>query len=733
MQDKSYKIEFAGRPLEVVFSRLAEQADGSVVVKYGGTVALVTAVMAKTARPDGDFFPLTVDYEEKYYAAGKIYGSRFIRRETRPSEGAILTARMIDRTIRPRFDPRIRREVQIVTTILSIDGENDPDFPGLLGASLALSTSPIPFSGPVAGIRVARANEEWVINPTYKERETATLDLFAGGIREKINMIEVGAKEVSEEDALEALELAQEEIRKLAEWQEKIIAEKGVEKEALVFVEPDRELVEKVKAFLKDKLEEAIFTPRRDARDRRIRPLLQELEDYMKEAGEERNIGKARFIFDEEVNELVHKKALEESRRADGRAPDEIRPLDITTGALPRTHGSALFMRGNTQALSVVTLGAPGDVLLLQGMEVTGEKRFLHHYNFPPYSVGETGRMGSPGRREIGHGALAEKALFPLIPTKENFPYTIRIVSEILSSNGSSSMASVCGSSLALMDAGVPIPKHAAGISMGLMLGEKGEYKILRDIQGPEDHHGDMDCKVAGTRDGITAIQMDVKVEGVTLKILKDALEGAKKAREEILGKMEKVIAEARPNLSPFAPRVISIQIPQEKIREVIGPGGKVINAIIGETGAQIDIEDSGLVFITAENEAAAEKALEWIKNIIREFKVGEMLSGRVIKILDFGAIVELLPGHEGMVHISELAPYRIERVEEIVKVGDVIPVKVKEIQPDGRIRLSHVEARKDLGEEMEIPAGKMPRREGPPLRDDDKLRRRGFRERRRF
>lgn len=732
MQEKSYKIEFAGRPLEVVFSRLAEQADGSVVVKYGGTVALVTAVMGKTDKIDGDFFPLTVDYEEKYYAAGKIYGSRFIRRETRPSEAAILAARMIDRTIRPRFDPRLRREVQIVTTILSIDGENDPDFPGLLGASLALSTSSIPFSGPVAGVRVAKINGEWVINPTYKERETALLDLFAGGIKGKINMIEVGAKEVGEEDALGALELAEAEIQKLAEWQESIISEKGGEKETVVFAEPDRELVEKVKTFLKDKLESAIFTPRQSPRDRRIRPLLQELEDYIKEIGEERNLSRARFIFEEEVNALVHKKAVEEKTRSDGRKPDEIRPIEILAPVLPRTHGSALFMRGNTQALSVVTLGAPGDVLLLQGMEVTGEKRFLHHYNFPPYSVGETGRMGSPGRREIGHGALAEKALFPLIPLKEEFPYTVRVVSEILSSNGSSSMASVSGSSLALMDAGVPIKKHVAGISMGLMLGERGQYQVLTDIQGPEDHHGDMDCKVAGTRDGITAIQMDVKIEGVTLEILKDALAGAKKARGEILEKMEKIIAEPRPALSPFAPRVISIQIPQEKIREVIGPGGKVINAIIGETGAQIDIEDTGMVFITAENEASAEKALEWVKNIIREFKVGEMLSGRVIKILDFGAIVELLPGHEGMVHISELAPYMVERVEEIVKVGDVIPVKVKEIQQDGRIRLSHVDARRDLGEEMEIPAGKIPRRE-TPLRDDDKLRRRGFREKRRF
>jgi len=712
MEQKSYETQFAGRPLKVDFSNLAEQADGSVVVTYGDTLALVTAVMGKEDRTELDFFPLTVDYEEKYYAAGKIYGSRFVRRETRPTEIAVLTGRMIDRTIRSRFDHAMRRDVQVVVTILSVDGDNDPDFPGLLGASLALSSSPIPFSGPVAGVRVAKVDGQFGVSPTYKERERATLDIFVGAASERINMIEVGAQEAGESEITEAVALAQGEIQKLILWQDEILKDRAVEKVKVFLAKPDPELQEKVRAFLKDKLEPALFAPRKDAKDKRIAPLKKELEHYVLSIGEEKNLAGAFTLFDEEANEFVHKKYVEEEKRADGRGLDEIRPITIMLGVLPRTHGSAIFSRGNTRALSVVTLGAPGDTLMMQGMEVTGEKRFLHHYNFPPYSTGETGRLGGPGRREIGHGALAERALMPLIPKRGEFPYTVRLVSEILSSNGSSSMASVCGSSLALMHAGVPIKKHAAGIAMGLMMLPDGRYKILTDIQGPEDHYGDMDFKVAGTRDGITAMQMDVKIEGITLEMLEQGFLQAKKAREEILAKLEAAIDKPRGELSPFAPRVITIQIPQDKIRDVIGPGGKVINAIIAETGAAIDIEDSGMVFITGSTEEAANKALEWIKNITREFKVGELLYGKVIKLLDFGAIVELLPGQEGMVHISELAPYHVPKVDDVVHIGDVIPVKIIESQQDGRVRLSHKDAKKELGEAQPIPEGAELRRE---------------------
>lgn len=723
MEKKVFQLTFAGRPLTVEFSRLAEQADGAVLVTYGETVALVTAVMGKEDRPEIDFFPLTVDYEEKYYAAGKIYGSRFVRRESRPSEVAVLTGRMVDRTIRPRFNHAMRRDLQVVVTILSIDGENDPDFPGLLGASLALMHSRIPFSGPVAGVRIAKVGAELVLSPTYKEREGAHFDLFVGGTSNRINMIELGGKEAREEDVQRAVSRAEEEIKKLTRFQEEILAEFSQEKEDVLLAKLDPELERLTREFLKDRLEDALFSPRKDAKDHRIALLKKEFEEYVEGLDRGAEVGKATTIFEETVNDLVHKKSIDEGKRPDGRAPDEIRPIEIEIGVLPRTHGSALFSRGNTQALSVVTLGAPGDILLLQGMEVTGEKRFLHHYNFPPYSVGETGAFRGPGRREIGHGALAEKALLPLIPKKEDFPYTVRVVSEILSSNGSSSMASVCGSSLALMDAGVPIPKHVAGIAMGLMTRADGRHQILTDIQGPEDYHGDMDCKIAGTRDGLTAIQMDVKIEGITGEIFEKTLAQARKAREEILEKMEVVLSEPRSSLSPFAPRVVSLQIPQEKIRDVIGPGGKMINAITGETGATIDIEDSGLVFVTAENEAAAAKAVEWIKNITREFKVGELLHGKVTKILDFGAIVELAPNQEGMVHISELAPFHVEKVEDVVKIGDVIPVRIKETQQDGRIRLSLKDAREELGEETPVPPHYARNREEHPPRSGDRRR----------
>lgn len=716
MTQKKYSLEFAGRPLEVEFSNWAEQADGAAVVKYGGTVALVTSVMGKKDRVEIDYLPLTVEYEERYYAAGKIYGSRFIRRESRPTEVAVLTGRMVDRTIRPRFNPLMRRDIQVIVTILSMDAENDPDFPALLGASLALGSSSIPFQGPIAGVRVGIIDGRLVVNPSYAERGEAQLDLFVGGTGERINMVEAGGKDITEEKVLEAAQLGQSELSKLIEWQENILREINPEKEEVFLVEADPGVEKGIKPFTGGRLEEAVYEKDKAARQSKINLLKNEMFDQLRQANSSaEELRTADWLFEKAIDELVHKKIIEEEKRPDSRKLDEIRPLEIAVGVLPRTHGSAIFMRGNTHALSVITLGAPGDILLQQGMEVTGEKRFIHHYNFPPYSVGETGPMRGPGRREIGHGALAEKALVPLIPSKENFPYTIRIVSEILSSNGSSSMASVCGASLALMDAGVPIPTHAAGIAMGLMT-RQDQYKILTDIQGPEDHHGDMDCKISGTKDGVTAMQMDVKIEGITTQILKEILDQAKKARLEILAAMNAVIAAPRPQLSPYAPRILTLQINPDRIRDVIGPGGKTINAIIAETGVSIDIEDSGLVFITAENEAAAQKAIERVKSLTRELKVGEILRGKVTRILDFGAIVEILPNQEGMVHISELAPWRVPSVESIVKLGDVIPVKIKEVSPDGKIRLSLKEAKAELGEAESPPEGAEPRRREPGL-----------------
>lgn len=698
MNEQKFTIELAGKPLEAKFSRVAEQADAACIVTYGQTVVLVTVVMGRRDQTELDYFPLVVDYEEKYYAAGKIYGSRFVRRESRPTEIAILTGRMVDRTIRPRFDQRIRRGVQIVTTILSIDGENDPDVPALIGASLALTVSPIPFDGPVAAARVAKVDGKFVISPTYRERENAALDVFFGGTEGRLNMIDGAAKEAAEEEIVEAGTLAHEEIKKIIAWQNEIQKKIGLKKTEVALAEPDAEIQRNVREFLKDRLYAAVYERDKVVRQSKTDELKNAMLERLKETGvTPEMIPAAEHLFDNAIDLLVHDKIVNEGARPDGRALNEVRPLEIQVGVLPRVHGSALFIRGNTQALSVVTLGAPGDVLLQQGMEVTGDKRFIHHYNFPPYSVGEIGRLGAPGRRDIGHGALAEKAVTPLIPAKEEFPYTIRVVSEILSSNGSSSMASVCGMSLALMDAGVPIKKSAAGIAMGLMMLDDGRYAILTDIQGPEDHHGDMDCKIAGTNTGITAIQMDVKIDGITPGMLSEILNQAKESRLFILEAMSKTLPEARPELSPFAPRIITIEIHPDKIRDVIGPGGKVINAITAATGVAIDIEDTGLIFVTAENEAAAQKAIEWIKNITRELKAGEIFQGKVTKILEFGAIVEILPNQEGMVHISELAPYRVRAVEDIVKVGDIIPVKVKEITQDGKIRLSLKEAKREL------------------------------------
>ena len=701
---EKFKLEIGKRELKIELRNLAEMAAGSCLVQYGDTLVLSTVVISEGEREGIDFFPLTVDYEERYYAAGKILGSRYIRRESRPSDEAILTSRLIDRAIRPLFPKDLKREVQIVVTCLSWDRENDPDIIGLIAASLVLSLSKVPWSGPISAVRVGKIGDEFILNPTYEEREKSELDLVITGVKKSgeilINMLEAEASEISEEVILKATEWAMPYLKKLIDFQNQIAKEAGEEKISIEVPPQDLELEKEIKEFLGTKLEKAFFQKGKKGGMEEVNNLKEELVYYIQKkhaarAGDEAEASSSpsltfvRLVFEEEIERLIHENVIKHERRPDGRKLDEIREISCEAGILPRTHGSGLFCRGQTKSLSILTLGAPGDVKLLEGMEIVGKKRFMHHYNFPPYSTGEIKPIRGPGRRDIGHGMLVEKALFPLIPSVEEFPYTIRIVSEILSSNGSTSMASVSSSSLALMDAGVPIKKPATGIALGLMQNSKGDYKILTDIQGPEDHHGDMDLKVAGTQDGITAIQMDVKITGISQKILKEVLEQGKRARLQILDKIKKVLEKPRPELSPFAPKILILQINPEKIREVIGPGGKVINGIIKECGVSIDIEDTGKIFVTAEKEEAAKKAVSWIKNITREVKVGEVFQGKVKRILDFGAFVEIFPGQEGLVHISQLAPFRVERVEDIVKVGGIYPVKVISIDEQGRINLS--------------------------------------------
>ncbi len=692
MEKKQFKIDLAGRELKVEIGQFAGQANGSVLLTYGGTTVLATVTMSKNLGR-GDYFPLMVDYEEKFYAAGKIKSGRFMKREGRATDEAILTGRMIDRVLRPCFDGRIRNEVQVVSTVLSFDKENDPDIPSLLAASLALGISNIPFNGPVAGLRVSQTEGEWVLNPSYEAREQGDLDLVVAGKEGKINMLEGGAKQVSEETVLKAIEFCLPHVKKVNEFQKKIIDEIGVEKAELEMREIDSSLRDEVNKWLGDKLEKAVYQPEKkermndldDLKDELITALTEDLPETEKNEKE----GQIENILEDEIDKLVHQNILKSEKRPDGRKLDQVRPIKSQVGLLARTHGSGLFERGQTQALSVVTLGSPGDEQTVESMEMETKKRFFHHYNFPPFCVGEVKPMRGPGRRDIGHGALAEKALLPLMPDREKFPYTIRLVSEILSSNGSSSMASVSGSSLALMDAGVPIKNHISGIAMGLVMGSESDAKVLTDIQGPEDHYGDMDCKVAGTKLGMTACQMDVKIGGVSLEILKKTFEQAKKARLEIITQMEKAIEKSKPELSSFAPRIITIRINPEKIRLVIGPGGKTINEITDETGVKIDIEDDGLISITSDDGESGKKALEWVSSLTREVKPGEVFKGRVTKIIDFGAFVRILPEQEGLVHISELSDERVEKVEDVVKVDQEVTVKVKNIDDLGRINLT--------------------------------------------
>ncbi len=691
MERKTYSFELGGQTLTAEFGNYAAQANGAVLMHYGDTVVLVTACMSKEPREGIDFFPLLVDYEEKMYAVGKIPGS-WGRREGKPTEVAILNARLIDRPLRPLFPEGFRNDVQIVATVLSVDTDFAPEIAATIGASLALLVSDIPFDLPLAGVRVGLIDGKFILNPSVLEQEKSQLNIMVSGTAEAITMVEAGANEVSEETALEAILFAHQEIKNITEWQKAIWEEIGKPKREVVLAQTDKDLKKLVFEQGLAKMSQALRTTEKLARQEAVENVKKELSEKLVEIlGEEDYLnreGQVRSLIDElEVSE-VRRMITEEKIRPDGRGLTEIRPIRCDVGVLPRVHGTGMFHRGQTQVLSVCTLGCLNDVQLLDGLTEEDKKRYIHHYNFPGFSVGEVRPMRTPGRREIGHGALAERALLPVIPKEEEFPYTIRVVSEVLESNGSSSQASICGSTLALMDAGVPIKKPVAGIAMGLVKGEKN-FTILTDIQGLEDHFGDMDFKVAGTNDGITALQMDIKVTGVNKEILSQALKQAKEAREFILRKMAEVIAEPRAELSPYAPRMVTMQIDPEKIRDVIGPGGKTIRSIIADTGVEIDIQDDGTVYIASVDMVAADKAVKRINDLTKEVQVGEIYDGVVTKIAKFGAFVEILPGKEGLVHISKLANERVANVEDVVQVGDSIMVKVVEIDQQGRINLS--------------------------------------------
>jgi len=695
MTNMEFTKDIAGKKLLVKIDNLAEQANGSVFAQLGETLVLATATMSNTDIEGQDFFPLTVEFQERYYAAGKILGSRFVRREGRPSEESILTARLIDRAIRPLFPEHLRREVQVIITCLSWDEENDPDIPGLLAASLALGISDIPWNGPVGIVRIAKLKDKIIVNPTYQQREEAGLEVTVSGVEEKngvlINMIEAEASEKNEKEIKDTIEETQKIIKDLIIFQKEIIQKIGKEKVYIEEPETFEEIDKQIEQNFKEKLERTLVQPPSIQNKKEMQNLQNEILEFVKENFGEEKVGYAKTLIKKILKEALKKLVLEKEIRPDGRKLDEIRPVQAYAGILPRTHGSGLFIRGATKSLSIVTLGSPSDQKLIEGMEFRGKKRFMHHYNFPPYCSGEIKPLRGPGRREIGHGMLGEKALRPLIPNFEEFPYTIRVVTEILSSNGSTSMASVSSSSLALMDAGVPIKRPAAGIAVGII--QEGEkYKLLTDIQGPEDHLGGMDFKVAGTEKGVTAIQLDVKIKGVTLKIIEEVLERAKTARLQILKTTNKTLSSPRKELSPFAPKITSLQIDPEKIGQVIGPGGRTINDIIEKYEVSIDIEPDGHIYISSSSEEANQKAAEWIKNLTRELKIGEVFQGKVTKILDFGAIVELFPERDGLLHISRISDKRIRKVEDVLKIGDIIPVKIIEIDDLGRPRLALVQ-----------------------------------------
>lgn len=681
-----WSMQLGGKELKISTGKLAKQASGSALVQYGDTVVLVTATGSAEPRQGVDFFPLTVEFEEKLYAAGKIPGG-FIKREGRPSEKAILSARLIDRPLRPLFPKGYRNDVQVIAVVLSVDQENPPEIPALIGASASLMLSDIPFMGPVAGVRVALCEDKYIINPTYEQIAGSRLDLAIAGTEDAVMMVEAGAKEVSEQEMLKAIQAGHEAIKEIVAFQNAIAKEAGKPKREVVIPEIDEELEKAVRDFATEKLIAAVKHADKLEREEQIKTAKNEIAEHFAETYPE-NLEEIGELLGTIIKEEVRRMIAVEKIRPDGRALDEIRPITCEVGLLPRTHGSGLFTRGQTQVLTVATLGAASDEQIIDGLGEEVSKRYMHHYNFPPYCVGETRPLRSPGRREIGHGALAERALEPMIPASEAFPYTIRLVSEVLESNGSSSMASVCGSTLALMDAGVPIKSPVAGVAMGLI--KQGEsFSILTDIQGMEDALGDMDFKVAGTAKGITAIQMDIKIKGINEAILTEALEQARKGRLFILDKILGTIQAPRESLSPFAPRIITMKIAQDKIRQVIGPGGKTIRKIIEDTGVKIDIEEDGTVLIASTDGAAGEKAVKIIETLTKDVEIGEVYLGKVVKITNFGAFTEVLPGKEGLVHISQLADERVNKVEDVVAEGDEILVKVIDIDKQGKISLS--------------------------------------------
>ncbi|MDF2659391.1 MAG: polynucleotide phosphorylase [Paenibacillus sp.] len=686
--EKQVRMDLGGRPLSLETGRLAKQANGAVLVRYGETVVLCT-VTASSEPKDLDFFPLTVNYEERLYAVGKIPGG-FIKREGRPSEKAILAGRLTDRTIRPLFAEGFRNDVQIVAMVMSVDQDCPPEIAAMIGTSAALTVSDVPFNGPIGGVIVGRIDGQFIINPDSSQEDKSDMHVVVAGTKDAIMMVEAEANEIPEEHILEAIMFGHEEIKKIVAVQEQFAAEAGKPKMEVKLHAVNESVNSDVRAFASARLVEAIRIPEKHARQDAIDAINAEAIDHFASqyAEEPEKLKDVKEVLYDIVKEEVRRLITHDKVRPDGRAPEEIRPIECDTALLPRTHGSGLFTRGQTQALSICTLGALGDVQILDGLDLEDSKRFMHHYNFPPFSVGEARPLRAPGRREIGHGALGERALAKVLPAESEFPYTIRLVSEVLESNGSTSQASICASTLAMMDAGVPIKAPVAGVAMGLI--KDGEhFSILTDIQGMEDHLGDMDFKVAGTAAGVTAIQMDIKIDGIDREILNQALGQAKEGRMFILGKMLEAIQEPRKNLSPYAPKIVIMHINPDKIRDVIGAGGKIINKIIEETGVKIDIEQDGTVFIASSNAEMNEKAKSIIEGIVKEVVIGETYLGTVKRIEKFGAFVEILPGKDGLVHISQISTERVAKVEDVLKIGDQITVKVTEIDNQGRVNLS--------------------------------------------
>lgn len=684
---RSFEMEVGGRPLVIENGKMAKQANGAVLVRYGDTVVLVAVTASAEPREGVDFFPLTVDYEEKMYAVGKIPGG-FIKREGRPSNAAILCARLIDRPIRPLFPKGFRNDIQVIATVLSVEQDNPPDIAAMIGASCALSVSDIPFNGPIAGVRVGRVDGKFIINPTVEQREKSDLNLTIAGSYDAVMMVEAGANELPEDVILESILFGHKEIKRIVEFQRKIIDACGKKKREVRLFQTPPEMEQAIRDYAAARLDAAVRDSDKLRRDEHIAAVNADTMEHFWEIypGAAKEI--AAVLHDVE-KDIVRRMITHEKIRPDGRGLDEVRPVSCEVGILPRTHGSGLFTRGQTQILTVTTLGSLGDAQVIDGLGVEKSKRYIHQYNFPGYSVGEARPARGPGRREIGHGALAERALLPVIPTEEEFPYMFRLVSEVLESNGSSSMGSVCGSTLSLMNAGVPIRRPVSGVAMGLVK-DGDQYTILTDIQGMEDALGDMDFKVAGTDQGITAIQMDIKIAGITREILASALEQAKRGRAFIMGKMMECISKPAPDLSPYAPRVTTMHINVDKIRNVIGPGGKMIKKIVDDTNTQIDIEEDGTILISAVNVEDAKKAVAIIEELVRDVEVGAVYKGKVTRIMAFGAFVEVLPGKEGLCHISQLAKRRVEKVEDVVQIGDTLDVKVTEIDRQGRVNLSH-------------------------------------------